>query len=65
MKIYDAEEFSGSIKILRDNTVQIPIVGSIKVSGLTIKEAQDKITNALSKHLLRPDLYLTIMNQGL
>lgn len=61
IKIYDAEEFSGTIKVLRDNTVQIPIVGSIKISGLTIQEAQDKIKDELSQHLLRPDLYLTLV----
>ncbi|MEC7436544.1 MAG: polysaccharide biosynthesis/export family protein, partial [Candidatus Thermoplasmatota archaeon] len=44
----------------QDSTIQIPIVGNLKVEGMTIEQARTKITNLLGEQLLRPDVFLKI-----
>ena len=61
LKLIDAPELSTKLSVLNDGSIQIPIVGNYFVSGKTINQASKEIKNLLAEHLLRPDLYLTII----
>lgn len=56
------ENFSGKYKILNDGSVSLPLVGSVNLENLTLKQASEKVENLYSNELLRPELDLTISN---
>ena len=62
LKLIDAPELSTKLTVLNDGSIQIPIVGNFFIKGKTINQASKEIKNLLSEHLLRPDLYLTIVS---
>lgn len=60
LKLFDTTELSGSLEVLNDGTVPLPLVGSVRVVGLTLQQATFWFRTLLSKHLLRPDLQLRV-----
>ena len=61
LKLFDAEELSGSLEVLNDGSVPLPLVGSVRLSGLTLQQATLWVQQLLSKELLRPDLQLRVV----
>jgi len=57
------EAFSkAEIPVKNDGTVDLPLLtGSIKISGLTIKQATDTLTGILSGNFEKPHLLLTLV----
>ena len=43
LKLFDAPELSGTLEVLNDGSVALPLVGSVGVSGLTLQQASDGI----------------------
>jgi len=43
--------------------ITLPLIGKVKVSGLTQTQAADKITNLYKKYLNTPSVYLEVMNK--
>ena len=39
LKLFDAGELSGTLQVLNDGTVPLPLVGSVRLSGLTLQQA--------------------------
>ena len=62
LKLFDAEELSGSLEVLNDGSVPLPLVGSVRLSGLTLQQATLWVKQLMSKELLRPDLQLRVVN---
>ena len=60
IKVFSAPELSSTTFILNDGMLQIPLIGSINVNGMTIKNATNKINKLLSKELINPDLLLSV-----
>ena len=63
IRIVDMPELSGQRTILNDGTIQIPLVGNLRISGLTIKQSKKIITEELSNELLKPIVDLTIIKE--
>ena len=61
LKLFDAEELSGSLEVLNDGSVPLPLVGSVRLSGLTLQQATLWVQQLMSKELLRPDLQLRVV----
>ena len=61
LKLFDAEELSGGLEVLNDGSVPLPLVGSARVSGLTLQQATLLVKQLMSKELLRPDLQLRVV----
>ena len=61
LKLFDAPELSGGLDVLNDGTVSLPLVGSVRVQGLTISQAQLWFTSLFRKQLQRPDLQLKVV----
>ena len=61
LKLFDAEELSGALEVLNDGSVPLPLVGSVRLSGLTLQQATNWVEQLMSKELLRPDLQLRVV----
>lgn len=57
-----AESIGGPFTILLDGTANLPLLGSVQLTGLTISQANSWLTSLYSKMVNRPDLYLTLVS---
>lgn len=60
LRLFDAPELSGQLEVLSDGTVPLPLIGSVRVSGLTLQQATGWFQELLSKQLIRPQLQLVV-----
>ena len=60
LKLFDAEELSGSLEVLNDGSVPLPLVGSVRLSGLTLT-GDAAVKQLMSEELLRLDLQLRVV----
>ena len=61
LKLFDVPELSGRITVLSDGSVSIPLVGNVRMNGLTLEKAAEKAEKLLEKQLLRPQLQLRVV----
>ena len=61
LKLFDAAELSGPLEVLNDGSVPLPLVGSVRLSGLTLQQATVWVQQLMSNELLRPDLQLRVV----
>ena len=61
LKLFDAPELSGPLEVLNDGSVSLPLVGPVRLSGLTIQQASLWARDLLSTELLRPELQLRVV----
>ncbi len=61
LKLFDAPELSGTLEVLNDGSVSLPLVGPVRLSGLTIQQASMWARELLSVQLLRPELQLRVV----
>ena len=52
--VFDVPEYSGDFEVLVDGTINLPVIGSISVQGLTIPAANAEITRRYTRYLKRP-----------
>lgn len=62
---YQTRDGTEGFLIPNDGTVRLPLVGSVKISGLTEAEATDTLTQAYRKYLKSPFVSVKILNQKL
>lgn len=60
INVFPAQEFSREVTVQPDGTVEMSLVGSIKVEGLTIEELETKLTAKLSKFIANPQITINI-----
>jgi len=61
VRVYGESGLDGSFTIRKDGTIKYPLLGSVKLEGLTRKEAEDKVYGLLEKdYLVDPLIYLTL-----
>ncbi|MBO8242369.1 polysaccharide export protein [Prochlorococcus marinus XMU1410] len=60
LKVIGAPELDGSIYILNDGSVSLPLVGTTKLSGFTIKDAAKHIETLLSRELINAQVELSL-----
>ena len=61
LDVYEEPELSGAVRILKTGQVSFPLIGSLEISGLTIKAATAKIRSLYAAdYLVDPKLTLTI-----
>jgi len=63
LKIFNAQEFDQNLPIINDGTITVPLIGSLSVDGLTLKDASDLIVKNLSKELISPQIQLNLFKQ--
>jgi len=45
LKLFDAPELSGNLDILNDGTVSLPLIGSVRLTGLSLSQANLWLTS--------------------
>ena len=60
IKFVGIGELSGNYVILRDGNIQLPLLGTQNISGLTLDQAKDKLIDLYKDDLIRPEIYLTL-----
>lgn len=53
-------ELSSSVDILNDGTASLPLLGSVRLTGLTVSQASPWLETLYKRQLLRPDLQLIV-----
>ena len=57
------DALSGPLQILPDGTVSAPLLGSVRLTGLTLSQATLWLQSLYKRQLLRPELQLTLNTQ--
>ncbi|MCP9881032.1 SLBB domain-containing protein [Cyanobium sp. Alchichica 3B3-8F6] len=61
LQIFDALELSGNLDVLNDGSVSLPLIGSVRVVGLTLSQAQQWFSTLMARQLQRPELLLRVV----
>ena len=61
IKFYKLKNFNTSTEILPDGTVNLPRIGTVNLSGFSLDEANEVLTEYYSKIIKRPVIYLNIL----
>ena len=61
LKLFDAPELSGPLDVLNDGTVSLPLIGSVRLTGLSLSQASQWVTSLYRKQVLRPELQLRLV----
>lgn len=59
--VFNVPEYSGEYQVQVDGTVNLPIVGAIRVQGLTLQGASDVISSRYARFLRRPIVTLSLI----
>lgn len=63
IKVFQEEDLTTSARIANDGTINFPLIGRIKVGGLTPEEATAAIRSALAKdYLVNPQVSVEVSN---
>ncbi|WP_036480413.1 polysaccharide biosynthesis/export family protein [Myxosarcina sp. GI1] len=54
LNIFQVEEYSGEYPVAVDGTINLPLVGGVNVSGLTLAETSDAVSKKYATYLKRP-----------
>ena len=60
LQIYSMPELNSTVKILKDNTSSFPLIGNITLEGLTVKQAENKLSNLYKSELIDPRIRLQV-----
>ena len=63
LKLFDAPELSGPLEVLNDGTASLPLLGSVRLTGLSLSQASYWLTSLYKRQLLRPELLLKVLRQ--
>ncbi|MBC1262205.1 sugar transporter [Synechococcus sp. BSF8S] len=61
LKFLAVDDLSSSLEILNDGTASLPLLGSVRLSGLTLSQASLWLESLYRKQLQRPDLQLSVV----
>jgi polysaccharide export outer membrane protein len=62
--VYQDPDINRKVRVNTNGTVALPLVGSIKIGGMTLIEAQANIESKLAKFLVSPQVSLFIEEYG-
>lgn len=60
IEIFNVPEYSGSQQVLADGSLNLPVIGRVNVSGLTVQEAGGIIANAYRSELRYPQVTVVL-----
>jgi len=62
IEIFNAPEYGGDFQVLAGGVVNLPFVGNISVSGLTVQQASDAIVAEMAYYIRRPRVTLSLLD---
>ncbi|MEB3338796.1 MAG: SLBB domain-containing protein [Leptolyngbyaceae bacterium] len=60
--VFNVPEYSGQLQVLSDGTLNLPLVGTVSVQGMTLKQAASEISFRYTRFLKRPIVTLTLLS---
>jgi polysaccharide export outer membrane protein len=60
ISVFPAEEFSREVTVQPDGTMEIPLLGSIKVQGLNVQDLQNILIAKFSKYVSNPQITVNV-----
>lgn len=61
MSVFKVDGYAADVEVLSDGTISLPRLNSVSVVGLTLDEAQRRITQLYARYLRRPLVYLDLL----
>lgn len=61
LRFLAATELSGPFNLLNDGTASLPLLGNVRLTGLTISQASQWLETLYKRQLLRPELQLSVV----
>ncbi len=61
IKFVGIDELSGTFFIMRDGNIQLPLLGTKNINGLTLDGAKKRLIELYSDDLIRPEIDLTLL----
>lgn len=62
IKFVGIDELSGNFLIMRDGNIQLPLLGTKNINGLTLDNARKKLIELYKDDLISPEIDLTLAN---
>ncbi len=62
--VYPGEEFSKLVTVGDDGEMTMPIIGKMKVSGLTVKQLTENLTKEIKRYVANPQVTITVRKFG-
>ncbi|MCQ9203177.1 MAG: SLBB domain-containing protein [Prochlorococcus marinus CUG1436] len=62
IKFVGVDELSGIFFIMRDGNIQLPLLGTQNIEGLTLDEAKNKLIELYGDELISPEIDLTLIS---
>lgn len=60
IKVYKEDDMERTLRVTTNGSVTFPLVGNIKIAGLTVSAAEQKLENALQAYLKTPSVSFLI-----
>jgi len=61
MAVFKVEGYQADVEVLSDGTINLPRLNSVPVAGLSLDQAQRRITQLYARYLRRPLVYLDLI----
>ncbi|GAC1405835.1 MAG: hypothetical protein NVSMB64_11010 [Candidatus Velthaea sp.] len=62
--VYGEKDLSQSVKVLPSGTISYPLLGEVKVSGLTPTQAADALAKGFSRYIRHPQVSVSVAKEG-
>lgn len=59
--VFNVPEYSGEYQVLVDGSVNLPLIGSVRVQGLTLQGGANRISTLYARYLRRPIVTLSLL----
>ncbi|MEO0539631.1 MAG: polysaccharide biosynthesis/export family protein [Cyanobacteria bacterium P01_A01_bin.105] len=60
IEVFNAPDYTGNFEVLSDGNLQLPLVGQVRVTNLTLPEATAAITRAYGEYIRQPAVDLAL-----
>jgi len=63
LEVFGVEDYAGEFQVLADGSVRLPLVGQVRLQGLTLEQAQVAVTQAYGRYIRQPFVDLNLMSR--
>ncbi|MEO1393945.1 MAG: polysaccharide biosynthesis/export family protein [Cyanobacteria bacterium J06634_5] len=61
LEVFGLPDYAGEFEVLADGSVRLPMVGQVRVQGLTLEQAQAAVTQAYGRYIRQPFVDLNLI----
>ena len=62
LEVFGVPDYTGEFEVLADGSVRLPLVGQVRMRGLTLEQAQQSVTQAYGEYIRQPFVDLNLLN---